>query len=165
MPLMPKDERPTQELMARPTRDAKMAKQGCISVREAAARLKVSDKRVYALATSGVLKLRRFGGAVYVIVESVEAYEKATTVRPGLISIADANVKYGFSRATLFRYMRQGLLHPVHIKRLLYFEKTELDWQLLGKDKATNDDGTPPAPKPEQAKKKAPARTNAKKNR
>jgi predicted DNA-binding transcriptional regulator AlpA len=140
MQLMPKPqtEHLTQELMTRPTRDAKMAKQGCLPMREAAARLKVSDKRAYALATSGELQLRKFGGAVYVTTKSVEAYERATAVRPGLLSIAQANKKYGFSRATLFRYLRDGKLRGVHVKRLLYFEAAELDWVLLGK-------GEPPA--------------------
>lgn len=130
---MPKTEYQTQELMERATRDAKMAERGCIPIPEAAKRLKLSPARTYALADSGDLTLKKLGGAVYVTVKSVEAYEAANTVTPNLLSVAQANKKYGYSRVTLFRYIREGKLHPTYIKRFLYFDKAELDWQLLGK--------------------------------
>ena len=104
-----------------------MLRTGRVSVPVAAQILGLSVPRVYAMANDGTLQSERMGGAVYVVLASLKAYQKSLKVPAGLILLTDAQHEYNYSRPTLWRRVQEGTLRKEIINERAYLHRTDLD--------------------------------------
>jgi hypothetical protein len=116
-----------KELTNRQARDDAQSASGYVPIPEAAKALNLSPARVYELASSGLLTRQRVGGAVYVSLASLDAYQKQMSPGPGWIPIAAAARLYKYARTTLIYRAKRGQLELRVLNRHAYLYQPALD--------------------------------------